>query len=596
MVAATKTRTRTKRRRERDQGFGASGLGKNGDGRAAEPPAKREEILPADILVDRIDRCPFQPRVDFPEQEIADLAASIAAQGQIHPIAVRVAPGHTPLKPRYELVDGERRWRAVKLLGWPTIRAEIAEHSDAQVRAIVLATAIQRKELGAIEEALAFQAAIDAGDAPGPTELARQLGLSQGHVSNRLRLLELPDKVQAKIISREISATEARDLVPYRDAPAVLAAVLKEKKSAGGELSGDEFRDALDDAVSEHCRALDGRRHYDPQSGRDIPPLKINDEHREALRIIKHTPNWPGAKPVEYATNTDLYDQLWEAHKAATIERAEKKKGKEEKRKARDSGKPLTPAEKKQQAAEERRRERERAAKLARGLWTVAIDWRRRLIAEMLGGKESSGGAGVTTVGVNVEDTFRLLLYFAAAKDWRRWDCDCSMPPQYRNATERFDKRELLLWNGLVSAGVRTGGCKKGRPNLFPGLQACSDQEVLDRANDFLANLFWNEDFGPQTIPDATLLEITEHLGIDLAAAWKKDALGPLTERWLNLRDKESLGELARTWGSTGVGHATSWLDVVATCSKKDAVSRMADAARFQKPPAELIKPKKPKK
>ena len=111
---------------------------------------------------------------------------------------------------RYELVDGERRLRAVKLLGWKTIRAEIGDYTDAQVRAIVLATALQRKDLNAIEEARAMKAALDAGDAAGPTELAQQLGLSQGQVSNRLRLLELPADVQVKIISREIPPSHAR--------------------------------------------------------------------------------------------------------------------------------------------------------------------------------------------------------------------------------------------------------------------------------------------------------------------------------------------------------------------------------------------------
>lgn len=533
------------------------------------------ERVSADIEVDRIVRCEFQPRQDFPENEIRELANSIAEQGQIHPIAVRVSDPGVARDPanasQFELVDGERRWRAVQLLGWKTIRAEIAEYTDAQVRAIVLATALQRKELNAIEEARAFRAAIDAGDAAGPTELAKQLGVSQGHVSNRLRLLELPESSQALVISREMSASNARTLAAYAAIPGVCKEVEKElkdwKKQAwhDPEPTTEDFADIVGGAVGKATRPLEGKE-WSSKLCKQVSIFKPTDQQREQLGIVSLRGEKGEAEEV--ATNVELWKKLQAEHEARLAEKANNKmeggRGKGEKKK------PLTAAEQKQAAEEEKQREKDRAAKLAEGIYAVAIDWRRWLIAEALRHEN-----------VSPEDTFRLLLYFAASRSWHRGTTfGLSM------AIERYDLRELILWNGLSAAGSRVP-CKGGLPDLLAALGAFEDRFVIDRAQEFLARMFWDDEEtrAPQVIPDADVLAIAEQLAIDLAAAWKKEAAGPLTERWLNLRNKEGLEQLAGEWG---VQYSDGF-------KKADFVGFLAKIATKAKLPAELLKPKKPK-
>jgi len=548
-----------------------------------QPAIRPSETLNLDPTIIRPSA--FQPRRDFDGEKLASLGASMLDHGQASSISVRSIPGGG-----FELLAGERRLRAAVLVKMAALRADVYDCTDTQARQIVLIENLHREDLNAIEEASAFRAAIDAGDAAGPTELAQQLGLSQGHVSNRLRLLELPEKVRAKVISREISPTAARALVPFAVVDAVIKRVLKsvDACNADGEaMSVGEFSDVIECAVRGACRLIDRvGPTYDYVAGYQIPPLKLSDEQKATLGIITYTPPGRGSKPIEYATNTKLYDQLYEAHKKATIERAKKKKaGKKAGGTPDDKKKPLNVTEKKRLREEETRRAKERAEKLARGLWAVAIDWRRWLVAETLRGKATAGGT-IASVGVSTEDVLRLCLYFASSNDWRRYGCDCSILPSYRNATERFDMRALILWNGMVAAGYRKG-CKNGRPDLFPALTAGADELVLEKAAEFLASLFWSEDYGPQTMPDATLLAITEQLGIDLAAAWKKDAAGPLTERWLELRTKEQLGELEKSFRLE---------PKMVLKSKADHVAALLKIARHQKPPAELIKPKKPKR
>ena len=124
--------------------------------------------------------------------------------------------------------------------------------------------------------------------------------------------------------------------------------------------------------------------------------------------------------------------------------------------------------------------------------------------------------------------------------------------------------------------------------DLLSALRALGDRDVIDRALDFLAELFWSKDGSGQVIPDEDVLAIAEQLAIDLAAAWKKEAAGELTERWLNLRNKDALVEMARTFDR-------KFLELEPSSPKSEYVATLLKEARLQKPPAELLKPKKPK-
>lgn len=159
-----------------------------------------------DIRVDEIVSNPYQPRAVFDQNAIAELARTIHTHGVIQPIVVRrKAPG-------YELIAGERRWRAVKSLGWETIPAIVRDMNDAQTASAALIENLQREGLTPIEEAVAYQQLLELH---GLTQesLAQRLGKGQSTIANKLRLLHLPEGVQNALLGRSITERHARALL-----------------------------------------------------------------------------------------------------------------------------------------------------------------------------------------------------------------------------------------------------------------------------------------------------------------------------------------------------------------------------------------------
>lgn len=544
---------------------------KNGKPRPLVPcndsrPAPQTVNLP----VERIFPSRFQVRRDFAAEEIQAMADSILRDGLLVPITVRLRRGPLTDPDSFELIFGERRLRAVKLLKMAVVRAEILDRSDAEVRQMMLVEVLQRKDLNAIEEAAAFRAAIDAGDAPGPTELGRQLGLSQGHVSNRLRLLELPAEVRAKVISREIPATHARELVPVAKYPQVIKKVLANLQRDGGETGSlAEWQDCIGWALGRVGANIEVGT-YDAKTGHHIPPPILSDEQRGALQIVSLL------EDEHFAMNVRLWKTIQKEHKKEFLAKAaEKADGTTKATKTAKDGKdgkpkPLTAAQQKRLQEEEREKAADRARKLTAGLWAVAIDWRRYLIAKACREQQ-----------VDPSDITRLLVYFAASGDTWKTQAD------YRRRPKVLD---TVLSAAGVRMPVRSGDWQK-RPDVFAGMTAVADKDVLERTLGFLAELIWSATDGPVcAIPDADVLAIAGKLGIDLPAAWKKEALGPLTERWLKLRNKEGLVELgqqAAIWPTSGMDRSG--------LTKGVAVAKLLKSQKKLKPPAELLKPKKPK-
>ena len=162
---------------------------------------------------------PGQPRRHFDEAQLDELAASIASRGVIQPIVVR------PLGHGYQIVAGERRWRAAQRARLHEIPVVVRDFDDAQVLEIALVENIQRQDLNAIEEAQAYQRlAQDYGHTQG--ELAEIVHKSRSHVANLLRLLELPDEVQARVVDGGLSMGHARALLGARDVEALAEQVI----------------------------------------------------------------------------------------------------------------------------------------------------------------------------------------------------------------------------------------------------------------------------------------------------------------------------------------------------------------------------------
>jgi ParB family chromosome partitioning protein len=173
-------------------------------------PASIETDL-RELPVDLLSRGRYQPRMDMREESLAELAESIRVQGIVQPIVVR------PLPPaggelRYEIVAGERRWRAAQLAGLDTVPALIRDIPDDAAVAVSLIENIQRENLNPIEEARSLQRLVDDF---GMTheQAAEAVGRSRVAVSNLLRLLELPDPVREMLERRELDMGHARALL-----------------------------------------------------------------------------------------------------------------------------------------------------------------------------------------------------------------------------------------------------------------------------------------------------------------------------------------------------------------------------------------------
>lgn len=155
---------------------------------------------------------PFQPRREIHQQPLEELAASIRANGVIEPIVVRPLPAGTAGSTRYEIVAGERRWRAAKLAGLTEIPTLVRELSDRQAVAVGLIENIQREELTAAEEARSLRRLTEEFSLT-QQEVADSVGRSRAAVSNLIRLLDLPDSVVAMLDSKALSMGHARALL-----------------------------------------------------------------------------------------------------------------------------------------------------------------------------------------------------------------------------------------------------------------------------------------------------------------------------------------------------------------------------------------------
>ena len=171
------------------------------------------EAKPSDIIEVKIEELrsnPYQPRKNFDEATLNELANSIKEHGVFQPIIVKKT-----IK-GYEIVAGERRTKASKLAGKNTIPAIIQEFTDTQMMEIALLENLQREDLSAIEEAMAYKNIIDNLDIT-QEELAKRVGKSRSHITNMLGLLRLPLEVQDMVLQKEISMGHARVLSKLED-------------------------------------------------------------------------------------------------------------------------------------------------------------------------------------------------------------------------------------------------------------------------------------------------------------------------------------------------------------------------------------------
>ncbi len=188
------------------------GLGKGLDALLGNPVSRASEDSNNDSLktlaVDLLQRGQYQPRKDFNKESLQELANSISAQGIVQPIVVRALPRSK----KFEIIAGERRWRAAQLAGLQDVPVVIKDVPDKTVMCIALIENIQREDLNPLEEAQALARLIEEFDMTHDT-IAEAVGRSRSGVTNLLRLLELNIKVKQMVESRQLDMGHARALL-----------------------------------------------------------------------------------------------------------------------------------------------------------------------------------------------------------------------------------------------------------------------------------------------------------------------------------------------------------------------------------------------
>jgi ParB family chromosome partitioning protein len=188
---------------------------------APKPPAVEVAGRPQEIPVGEIDRNPYQTRSRVDEQQLAELANSIASTGVVQPIIVRPLPNG-----RFQLIAGERRWLASQKANKDTVPAIIRQVSDEQAMEMTIVENLQRADLNPMEQARAFER-LGREFKLTQEQMAQRTGKDRASVSNFLRLLRLPSEVQGKVESGDLTFGHARALLPLENPETILKAAQK---------------------------------------------------------------------------------------------------------------------------------------------------------------------------------------------------------------------------------------------------------------------------------------------------------------------------------------------------------------------------------
>jgi ParB family chromosome partitioning protein len=270
----------------------------------AQPqPAKLPGDELANLPLDLLQRGKYQPRVDMRQESLDDLASSIKAQGIVQPIVVRPVEGAAPGESqRYEIIAGERRWRAAQLAGLATVPAVIRRVPDEAAIAMSLIENIQRENLNPLEEARALERLISEFGITHQ-QAADAVGRSRAAVSNLLRLLELPDEISAFVERRELEMGHAR---------ALLGLTQRRQQIEVGTLvakRGLSVRDTEGMVRSMLAKAAGGSAGAKESKALDPNVQRLQDELSEKLGApvqIQHTGSGKGKVVVSYHSLDEL--------------------------------------------------------------------------------------------------------------------------------------------------------------------------------------------------------------------------------------------------------------------------------------------------
>lgn len=255
-----------------------------------------ERVIVKQIPLVQIGANPDQPRKTFAESELADLAASIKEKGVLQPILLRSVSGRAY---SYEIVAGERRFRAAKMAGLSEIPALVKTLDDANSMEIALIENVQRENLNPIEEARAYKNLMECCDYELP-DVVRLIGKSESYIRNMLRLTSLPESVQGLVEQGELSASHARTIAVAENPEDLAHEIIANKLSVS----------ATDKLVKSAPRAKTTRSHS--QKTIDAPTVReIETRIKSALGVpakLIERRGGAGQIVLTFATRTQMYD------------------------------------------------------------------------------------------------------------------------------------------------------------------------------------------------------------------------------------------------------------------------------------------------
>ncbi|AXC11608.1 Chromosome (plasmid) partitioning protein ParB [Acidisarcina polymorpha] len=267
---------------------------------AAEPV---ETGRPREIAVGLIERNPFQTRTRFDEQQLDELAASIAATGVVQPILVRPLGGD-----RFQLIAGERRWLASQKAGKTTIPAMIRAVSDEQAMEMTIVENLQRTDLNPMEQARAFER-LTREFKMTQEQMAQRTGKNRASISNFLRLLRLPVEIQGRVEAGELSFGHARALLAIED-PAML---IKAAQKVGAlSMSVRQTETFVQGLLYPELKAKDEEKNKAEAVDPNVREAQERLQRALGLKVRIHDKQGRGQVVIEYARLED-FDALLEA-------------------------------------------------------------------------------------------------------------------------------------------------------------------------------------------------------------------------------------------------------------------------------------------
>lgn len=515
------------------------------------------------VSVDHISVSPYQPRQEFDRAKLKQLGQSLKEQGQLTDLLVRIRPGYRgkSTAQQYELIGGERRWRAAQLAGIPELWCRVVAADNDQARKMATFDNFDREDLTPLERIQAYRQLLEHGVYATQKELAKAIGIKPASLSNQLRILDLPTEWHERISQEKfgLTITHLRYLVPWKDRQAVLDEVwsivedeMQWSSEDGDTLLVSDFSHYVTQAVRDMSRPLDSTEFVRRQDGCQVHgylthPIakKFRDDPELDVQTVKLGPD-----TEKRAFNIPLWEQCYEQSKPK-----KKKPGKAADSGGDDAGdwnQKLSPGEAKAKAEAA-------AEKLQKKLYR----WKLSVLQSRISKRFADVGPGRLDEQPIpfAEIVLQHLLWFC---------CQSDSDAAYRRRNE--------LAAAIEDAGGRT---KRDNANFVNTLDVFGSLMTLQPGSEGRSDLFvmvchtlstwwqapcegYHRDVTPEAIEHAA-----EQLGISITDPWE------LTREFLELHSIAGLTDLAKEWkyqfGPKVSGKASMIAHLLKQCSDAPA-------------------------